>query len=233
MVCKFGPLINQSGYQVEDRMGKIANSVKAANKVSEQVFNKSMMAFSIISSISQNYSCHSDEFKKYMIEHGYFSEIFEPQDQDEKIKLIQKKYSLTNEGKKIIAFSPVQNVKLVGKVFIKNFYVSPNNYSNDKCEINNNKTKFGNYYVINNIIKLGEDIYLFCYEYHNLQPYPINQQITFEHIKYTFFPPSQELKIILPSEIESPFSLLFIEDFKVPPRFHPKFILFDLFNCHL
>ena len=234
---RFGPLITNSAYIVENTMGELVRKVKTATKVSEQVLKKSLIASQLLLSISQNYAKHSDSFKKHIIEEKYFPALFsEETDPIEQIRILKGDYTLTEIERDLLSSTfdlslpPDEIVEKVSKIFIDNFYVSPNDFNNANCSHNNNqfiKDKAGNYFVVNNIVKINNIIYLFCFQYVNLQNYIVLNEFAFQHIHYTLYPP-QNQQILLLSDIDRPFSMLFLTHLD-----SHKFILFDLFNSHL
>lgn len=227
VVRRFGPLITNSAYQVEDWIGKLAKLVKSPKWVSEQVLNKSLMSASIVTTVLSNFEHHTPDFQKHVA--GYFPILEEncpKPGTKKKYPLTEPEASLLNSHFNCTVDLHSKDIYQIDKVIFGKHYISTNDYSTKRNEQTNNqyiKTFAGNYYLIDNIIMIDDQVYFSCFQYLDPQNYKVIDDVYFDHIK-TSKDLSIDHKLVLLSEIESPFSALFFKN---------KHIIFDLFNRHI
>lgn len=230
VVRRFGPLITNSAYQVENTIGQIAKKVKTGAKVAEQVLRKSLISTSILVQLYNKYDQLSEDFKE-IVARDYFPNIWSLPD---KPKIADRNYALSQNELSLLVNvvenrDPLGNIERMDKIAFNNYAIHTESYNSSHNNDTNNqyvRTKAGGYYMVRNIIRIGGDVYLFCNEFVNLEKYQVTDSIYFDHIKYTESSnlSMSDLKLVRFCDIECLFAVLFL---------FPFFYIFDLFNCHL
>ena len=184
MINNFGPLPVQSAYFTESTMGVIAKRVKTGTNIPQQVMLKMITFQSIISSCISKISSCSVPFLQSLYQ--YLPKIC-PIPKKTKTHLQPFK---PNEQERLALNTTDEQLISQDRIRFNNFLICTREYNKNKAKttinhcILSNKDKF---YIVEKIAKNTNESSLLCYEFLQVQQYPLKSpgSLKFPHI-FTF-----------------------------------------------